>query len=349
MAKSRTSKIDAVQTVEKKKSVDSPPKLTLACDYSGLMQLGISNVLGVVVFLGWFLVLPVLAVSLPVLWYYHRWIFWAIVGLVIASSVAPLDPEMQPRWGYSIGAWALRSARQYFGLKLLFRNREAIQTSGPALFAIEPHDVLPLGLFSLADCLGYNQGHVNMACMTGATFAVPFLRNVFTWAPATSVDKEGLRALMRKGVSPTLCPGGVQEVSFLTPGKDECVLFLKDRKGFVKLAMEFGRPIVPMFCFGQRKTYDFWIPHGSGFWTWVGRKVGFLPMLFFGQFGIPLFIPKSAPLTVVVGDLIQVPKFETFSQADIDKYHGMFIDAMREIFESHKQQFGMENTELRIV
>ena len=45
--------------------------------------------------------------------------------------------------------------------------------------------------------------------------------------------------MIKEGISPVICPGGVQEASLITNPK-ECVLYLTKRLGFVKLAMQQG-------------------------------------------------------------------------------------------------------------
>lgn len=56
-------------------------------------------------------------------------------------------------------------------------------------------------------------------------------------------------------------------------------MFLKARKGVVKLALQHGTPIVPVITFGLRKAFTAYIPKGS-FWASVGRKIGYLTNAF---------------------------------------------------------------------
>lgn len=65
-----------------------------------------------------------------------------------------------------------------------------------------------------------------------------------------------------------LCPGGVQEVTLMK--ENEIVLYLKERKGFVKLAITHGVHLVPVFTFGLHKSFNYWVPK-SKFMTNLGK------------------------------------------------------------------------------
>lgn len=62
-----------------------------------------------------------------------------------------------------------------------------------------------------------------------------------------------MKALLDDGNSVVLIPGGIREIQKMRP--DVEVAFLKNRYGFVKLAIQTGTPIVPAFVFGQSDTY----------------------------------------------------------------------------------------------
>jgi len=164
---------------------------------------------------------------------------------------------------------------------------------------------------------------------------------------AASASKENCMKLMSKGKSLTLNPGGVQEVSYLANRKVR-TLFLKKRFGFTKLAMQSGAAIVPMFVFGQDKCYDY-IVSDNKILLDVGRRMGFLPMLFFGLFGIPLGLPKPVPLTVVVGKPIKVPHIKEPTNEEIEKCHLEFMAATETIYNDNKADFGLQEVPLVIV
>ena len=282
--------------------------------------------------------------------------FLTLSTIIFISVISPTDLELQPEWGKKIGSWCMHTALRYFGLRLYYEDQKAIENCGPGIFILEPHDVLPISLFTMSHYLDLVKGHKCVGCVTGICFKLPLMKHVYSWVSATSVDGANVRKLMDTGHSPTICPGGVQEVILIgqsPPGKKECILFLKQRKGVVKLAMQYGRPLIPTFTFGLRKTWDFWIPK-SDFAKWLGRKIGFVPMVFFGLFGIPFNISKPCSLTMVIGKPIHVPKFEPdkdgkFSPEDIDKYHTKMLDAMKQIYNDYKDEFEMADTTLKIV
>lgn len=155
------------------------------------------------------------------------------------------------------------------------------------------------------------------------------------------------RLIVRVCVCPCLvCSSGVQEVT-LMENEDECVLYLNSRLGFVKLAMQFGVPIVPVFSFGLRKSYSFWAPK-SKIWANIGRKIGFLPMMIFGMWGLPMGPPKECEYTNVIGRPIPVPQIAEPTQEDVKKYHALYVEALTALFEKNKARCGMAQIKLRI-
>eukprot|EP01035_Chromulina_nebulosa_P017690 gene17690-23280_t len=153
--------------------------------------------------------------------------------------------------------------------------------------------------------------------------------------------------MIKQRISPVICPGGVQEVTYLKNDK-EVVLYLKKRLGFIKLGLQNGVSITPVFTFGLRQSFSFWIPKNA-LTTFIGRKLGVLPMLFFGVWGVPLGPGKPSDYNIVVGKPIKVPLIADPTEDQIKEYHQIYLDELTRLFELFKEDFGMKDIPLRIV
>ena len=98
-----------------------------------------------------------------------------------------------------------------------------------------------------------------------------------------------------------MCPGGVRECAFLKQGEE--TVFVRERTGFIRLALQAGAPVVPVFAFGQTSAYSFALPGPpllpASLVQRVARVLGCMPLLMWGVGGTPL--PHRWAITVVVG------------------------------------------------
>ena len=321
-------------------------KPTVTIDNTNVKR-NITHYIAVFTWIGWLSFYLIFTCSVPFLYLYAKNVLIGISSLIFLSAILPIDRKLQPKWAYAIGTWCMKKASEYFHVKVIVEDVEKIKTMGPAVFALEPHDVLPLSIFAFNDCLNGLPGQKCLGCITGACFNVPLMRHMYTWVNATDVGKKNVLKLISNGISPVICPGGVQEVTLMS-SKDECVLYLKERKGFVKLAIQHGLPLVPAFTFGLKDSFDYWVPKGK-FWTKLARQIGFLPMAFFGVFSLPLGPAKPVQYTVIAGSPIIVgaanpdPTIE-----EINKFHSMYIEELVALYERHKGAHGMDDIVLRI-
>jgi len=200
-----------------------------------------------------------------------------IMGVLTISAILP--PQF-PFFGVGnemiqkIRSWIAAETRKYFGLKVTIEDYDALNAinnrDGPgktAIFACEPHDILGYPVFLFNPSLNILPGRIGETVsilMTGAIFKLPIMKHIFTWLGGYSVDKKIFRDRLARNEACAFVPGGVQEVTLIDSKKpEEIVLYLKDRKGFVKLALEKGVAIVPVFFFHLDGSYGYFVPKGK--------------------------------------------------------------------------------------
>ncbi|CAM9730869.1 unnamed protein product [Ectocarpus sp. 4 AP-2014] len=217
-------------------------------------------------------------------------------------------------------------------------------SAGPYFLCAPPHGILPVG--NLVTMLSFPMvwGFSFRGLTTDAALRLPLMRHVMTWIGCQSAGREEVARSVGEGWSVGLCPGGVAEI--FDSDNDNEVLFLKARKGFVKLSLRMGTTLVPCYTFGNTRIFRSW-QDPYGILRALSRKLGFGLLLVWGRMLLPIILRQ--PLLVVTGRPIVVPKSAGEpTQADIDKYHDLFVAELRRIFDKYKGPYGWGEKELII-
>eukprot|EP00522_Entomoneis_paludosa_P003309 CAMPEP_0172471530 /NCGR_PEP_ID=MMETSP1065-20121228/67866_1 /TAXON_ID=265537 /ORGANISM="Amphiprora paludosa, Strain CCMP125" /LENGTH=291 /DNA_ID=CAMNT_0013229633 /DNA_START=215 /DNA_END=1090 /DNA_ORIENTATION=- len=204
------------------------------------------------------------------------------------------------------------------------------------MLACQPHGVLSyVGIMSAVVAPPAVQGKLPTA-VADAVLHTPILKHVMGIFGLISASKKSLIKTMtkNKGVQGTvvLYVGGLAEL-FLSDENEER-LYLKNRKGFIKLSLQTGVDIVPIYMFGNTTVLSV-MKHGL--LSSLSRKLGASLTYMWGKWYLP--IPRNdCKLLYVSGKPVGIPHIPEPTQADIDKYHALYCDQVQRLFEKYKEK-----------
>lgn len=245
------------------------------------------------------------------------------------------------------------------------RQTSASTDDAPKIYCYHPHGVYAIGLFSLVfgKASGFSRlispfrGNSQMVKSTGtkqrpllvgvasALLHLPILGRLCSWFGFVPASRDSLDMVCKSDCDLALVPGGIAEMT-LPCGRDVERLYLNRRRGFVRLALKHGRPLIPVYCFGETQIfhqYD-WFQSTR---HWLSRKFR-VSIVFFRGRNCTL-IPRRVPLRVVVGSPLAVPRVANPSQELVDRVHREYVERLRELFERHKRLHpGYENARLEL-
>ncbi|KAJ7529282.1 hypothetical protein O6H91_15G042200 [Diphasiastrum complanatum] len=204
----------------------------------------------------------------------------ALLATFLLLIVVPCDPYSPI--GMRIAKFVCQNAPQHFPIKFILEDEAAFDPNRAYVFAAEPHSVLPLGIMSMCNHAGCLPLTKIKALASSVVFYTPIIRHIWTWFGIVPASRKGFAKLLEQGYSCVVVPGGVQECLYMQQGHE--VVFLKQRFGFVRIALEAGVPLVPVFCFGQTSAYHWWKPSGK-WYNQISRTIGFTPLVFWGMYG----------------------------------------------------------------
>ncbi|CAM5073108.1 unnamed protein product [Natator depressus] len=245
-----------------------------------------------------------------------------------------------------------RYMRDYFPATLV--KTAELDPSKNYVVGFHPHGVLVAGAFLnfCTEATGFSQlfpGMTPHMMMLTLWFRVPFFRDILLSGGLVPSDKDTASYVLRRrggGNVLAIAVGGAQEALDARPGA--FTLLLKNRKGFIRLAIEHGAPLVPVFSFGENELFD-QVDNPKG--SWLRRTQHRLQQIM--GISLPLFhargmfqysfglLPYRRPIFTVVGKPIKVEKKHNPSQEEVDRLHQTYIEELCKLFEEHKTKYNV--------
>ena len=221
------------------------------------------------------------------------------------------------------------------------------------IFAAFPHGAMTVQhLLTMTDAQGMlSTVHLGDRRDLAASvlFLIPVVREILLLLGNVDAGAKTAAFNLKKNRSLLIFVGGEKEQ--LLTREYEAKVYLRERYGFIKLAMEFGTPLVPMYAFGENEMYhlsDFLLPARKLLQKHL--HIG-LPLCCGDLFWLPGW-PRHRPLDVCIGAPIEVPLVarENQTREAVEAVQGTFIAALEALFEREKARHGVPpETKLQVL
>ena len=258
-------------------------------------------------------------------------------------------------WAYfSKNFFLFPPMRRFLGLEIAMPYKELVEAeqkpNAQFVLAVFPHGTQSDYRILLDGMLPQVLPNVAEKCRVLAAtvlFRIPIVREFALWTGCVDARRSVAESLLGRGRTMMVLPGGEAEQIRTTRGKE--IVYLKNRKGFIKLAMRKGVPVVPVYVFGASDYYH--TSHAMfGPRLWLMKSFGVCITLAAGYLG-SFHCPLPTKTTVVFGKpLVFTMKEKGAPTAkELDAAHVKFMTALTNIFDEHKTELGYGDRTLEIV
>ncbi|XP_039099472.1 2-acylglycerol O-acyltransferase 3-like [Hyaena hyaena] len=243
--------------------------------------------------------------------------------------------------------------RDYYPIKLV--KTAELPPDRNYVLAADPHGIMGVGTFCNI-CTEANDFSKHfpriwaMFAVLHTLFLFPVYRDYVMSLGGCSVNRRSLDFVLSQppsGQAVVITVAGAQEALYAIPGEHHLVL--RNRKGFVRLALRHGASLVPVYSFGENDIFHLKV-FAPNTWQYLcqmtfKKLTGYSPCIFWGRglfsadsWGL---LPFARPITTVVGRPIPVPQSLHPSEEEVDHYHTLYMQALEKLFEEHKESCGV--------
>eukprot|EP00640_Fibrocapsa_japonica_P002168 CAMPEP_0113935124 /NCGR_PEP_ID=MMETSP1339-20121228/2348_1 /TAXON_ID=94617 /ORGANISM="Fibrocapsa japonica" /LENGTH=338 /DNA_ID=CAMNT_0000937175 /DNA_START=315 /DNA_END=1331 /DNA_ORIENTATION=- /assembly_acc=CAM_ASM_000762 len=302
------------------------------------------------------------------------WTRWLIVVYLACISLLDKTPARggwkikKRHWLYELNG---KLCCEFFPVSLVKTTDLAPDAS--YIFGYHPHGILSLGAWCnfCTDGTGFSglfPGLESHLLTLRQCFWIPLFRQLLLYGGAQDVSRSTLvKVASTPGQVAVVIVGGAQEALDTSPGTLD--LTIKQRKGFVRVALETGASLVPVVSFGENDLFWTAVGVGSGqdgkpvsrgegmirrVQQVLKKAMGYSLPIFIGRgllqykFGL---LPYRHPIVSVVGKPLPVGKKlvrpakdapedekERYAKA-VDDLHSKYMEEVQSIYDKFKDKY----------
>ncbi|KAF3016767.1 hypothetical protein G7054_g7119 [Neopestalotiopsis clavispora] len=283
------------------------------------------------------------------------WPLLLVYLMHLLTSTAATDGSLKYRseWFRSSYIWDLFAG--YFPARL--HKTHDLPPTRKYIFGYHPHGIISHGAWAAfaTEALGFAEkfpGITNSLLTLDSNFRIPFYRDYVLAMGVRSVSKDSIANILTRGGknnegmgrAVTIVIGGARESLEAQPGQMR--LILKERKGFIKLAVRTGADLVPVLAFGENEIYDQLRPKEHPLVHKIQMfvlKVWKFTLPFLHGRGIFNYdvglMPYRHPLNIVVGAPIKVQQYKRIDDQEIDRLHELYVEELMKLWDRYKDEF----------
>lgn len=261
--------------------------------------------------------------------------------LLLPILISAVTPIIKLPW--LVRHPVFRCILDYFDYEQIFETTDAslveylekLKSSGRGgiILAGQPHGVLSYGGIC-AGAAADSKFDKLVTAAAGAVLATPIVKHVVGVFGLIDAGAKSMKKHLSKGGIEGSCVlyiGGIAELFRCSDTQE--TLILQKRKGFIKLALQVGADIVPMYFFGNTSVLSVLT---NPFLESLSRKYQISLTWFWGLWGLP--IPRPHKIIYVRGPPLGLPHIPEPTEEDINKWHEKYVKEVQRIFETYKKR-----------
>ncbi|KLO19104.1 diacylglycerol-acyltransferase [Schizopora paradoxa] len=242
------------------------------------------------------------------------------------------------------------------------KKEQDLPADRPYIFGYHPHGVISMGALATfaTESTGFSAAFPGIKphlLTLASNFRMPFYRDIILMMGVCSVSRNSCSNILKQGKGSSICivVGGAAESLAAHPGTAD--LTLRKRLGFIKLAIQHGADLVPVFSFGENDIFE-QMPNQRGTMTYKLQKrfqamFGFTLPLFHGRgmlnYNLGL-MPYRRRIVSVIGRPVNVVQCDKPTLEQIHEVQKRYIDELFRIWETYKDAFAANRKkELNII
>lgn len=288
--------------------------------------------------LGWFAWVPI--ILLYAVLYEHKILMgFALLSLISDKDALYIVPVRR------FISFIIQRCKLYFPISVHYTGN--LESENGNIYMYEPHDVFPLGVFGLHDSICFKSKKLAKVLASSAIFNFPFVKQLWYCCDIDTIDKSTFTQYAQENMDIIMTPGGVREVyeNFVCKSHENKVYIpIKNRYGFIKIALQHKKNIVPIVAFGQKDAYHTYNIFPSVFIEKLFSILKFVPLFFTGRFKVPIGVPFKTHIHVIIGEQIHITEND-----NIETYHKRVCEQLVKLYDKHKREYGHKDAEMVII